>query len=106
MGRSPDWSVRRRLGAAAATGQVVIATRKAAGRPFNLVHDTTSAVTLVFFGYSNCPDVCSLVLADIASALTRLDPDVRSITPAARRRRRRHPADDHDLAGLDGREFR
>jgi protein SCO1/2 len=30
-------------------------------------------LTLVFFGYSNCPDVCGLVMANIASALTRLD---------------------------------
>jgi protein SCO1 len=47
-----------------------------AGRPFNLVSDTDARVTLVFFGYTNCPDVCSLVMADMASALTRLSPQV------------------------------
>ncbi|HWM00626.1 MAG TPA: SCO family protein [Nocardioidaceae bacterium] len=47
-----------------------------AGRPFNLVSDTDARVTLVFFGYTNCPDVCSLVMADMASALTRLSPRV------------------------------
>ncbi len=31
-------------------------------------------LTLVFFGYTHCPDVCQLVMADIASALTRLAP--------------------------------
>jgi protein SCO1/2 len=33
-------------------------------------------VTLVFFGYTNCPDVCGLVMADIATALSRLEPAV------------------------------
>ncbi|MDP9444833.1 MAG: SCO family protein, partial [Actinomycetota bacterium] len=47
------------------------------GRRFDLVSDTTHPVTLVFFGYTNCPDVCNVVLADVASALTRVDPRVR-----------------------------
>jgi protein SCO1 len=47
-----------------------------AGRPFNLKSDTDARVTLVFFGYTNCPDVCSLVMADMASALTRLSPQL------------------------------
>jgi protein SCO1 len=46
------------------------------GSPYNLVEDTTKPVTVVFFGYTNCPDVCGLVMADIASALTRLEPQV------------------------------
>lgn len=43
------------------------------GNEFNLVTSTTKPVTLVFFGYTNCPDVCNTVLADVASALTKLD---------------------------------
>ena len=27
----------------------------------------------MFFGYTNCPDICQVVMATIASALTRLD---------------------------------
>lgn len=46
------------------------------GEPFDLVGDTTNPVTLVFFGYTNCPDICNLVMADIASAMTRLEPEV------------------------------
>jgi protein SCO1/2 len=46
------------------------------GAAFDLVSDTTEPVTLVFFGYTNCPDICNLVMADIASAMTRLDDDV------------------------------
>jgi len=35
-------------------------------------------VTLVFFGYTHCPDICNVVLANFASAL-------RGATPAVRR---------------------
>jgi protein SCO1/2 len=31
-------------------------------------------LTLVFFGYTNCPDICQAVMADLASARARLDP--------------------------------
>jgi protein SCO1 len=48
------------------------------GAEFNLVTSTAKPVTLVFFGYTNCPDVCNTVLADIASALTKLDDATRS----------------------------
>ena len=52
------------------------------GKPYNLVDDTTKPVTLVFFGYTNCPDVCSLVMADMAAAMTQLDPQVaRQVQP-------------------------
>jgi protein SCO1/2 len=30
-------------------------------------------LTLVFFGYSKCPDICQVVMADLASAVARLD---------------------------------
>jgi protein SCO1/2 len=46
------------------------------GNPFNLVTSTKKPVTLVFFGYTNCPDVCPTVMADVASALTKLDQQV------------------------------
>ncbi|HET6626378.1 MAG TPA: SCO family protein [Nocardioidaceae bacterium] len=41
--------------------------------PFSLTADTTEPLTLVFFGYTHCPDICQLVMSDIASAMTRLD---------------------------------
>lgn len=43
-------------------------------QPYSLATDTRNAVTLVFFGYTHCPDICQVVMADIASAMTRLDP--------------------------------
>jgi protein SCO1/2 len=47
------------------------------GNEFNLVTSTKKPVTLIFFGYTNCPDVCPTVMADVASALTKLDKPVR-----------------------------
>lgn len=46
------------------------------GEPFSLA-DPGARLTLVFFGYTSCPDVCPLVMSSIASALTRLDPETR-----------------------------
>ena len=44
------------------------------GAPYDLATDATKPLTLVFFGYTHCPDLCQLVMANIASAMTRLDP--------------------------------
>lgn len=38
------------------------------------------AVTLVFFGYTHCPDICNVVLANVASALRGSTPKVRAAT--------------------------
>jgi protein SCO1 len=43
------------------------------GSAYSLTKDTTEQLTLVFFGYTNCPDICQVVMSDIASAMTRLD---------------------------------
>ena len=48
-----------------------------AGRPFVPAVDADSPVTLVFFGYTHCPDVCNTVLANVASALRRAEEPVR-----------------------------
>lgn len=50
------------------------------GRDFNLITDTAYPVTLVFFGYTHCPNVCPLVVSDVTSALLRLPEDVRAET--------------------------
>ena len=47
------------------------------GQSFDLAADTTAPVTLIFFGYTNCPDVCSIVLREIAAALNKLDEQTR-----------------------------
>ncbi|MEO9324630.1 SCO family protein [Nocardioides sp. C4-1] len=43
------------------------------GEPFSLAADTDKRLTLVFFGYVNCVDICPAVLNHLASAMTRLD---------------------------------
>ena len=42
------------------------------GEPFSLADDTDKDLTLVFFGYTNCPDICGQVMATLAGVLTRL----------------------------------
>ncbi|MDT0201292.1 SCO family protein [Nocardioides sp. AE5] len=48
------------------------------GADFQLTRDADKKVTLVFFGYTNCPDICPMVMANLASAMTRLDDDQRA----------------------------
>ena len=43
-----------------------------AGRPYNLSTSPSKPVTLMFFGYTHCPDVCVGVLSDVATALMRM----------------------------------
>lgn len=43
------------------------------GEPFSLTEDTNKDLTLVFFGYISCPDICQTVMGNLGSAMTRLD---------------------------------
>jgi protein SCO1 len=45
------------------------------GKPFHFAADTKGKVTLLYFGYTNCPDVCPVHMANIATALKRLSPE-------------------------------
>ena len=47
------------------------------GRPFSLAADTDKRLTLVFFGYSRCPDICQQVMGALAGAMQRLDDEDR-----------------------------
>jgi protein SCO1/2 len=42
------------------------------GRPFDFAADTRGDATLLFFGYTYCPDVCPMHLSNLAAALKRL----------------------------------
>ena len=42
------------------------------GEPFHL-SDTAGRLTLVYFGYTFCPDVCPLTMADVKQALAEMD---------------------------------
>jgi protein SCO1/2 len=50
-----------------------LALTDTAGKRYTIADDP-AALTLVFFGYTNCPDVCQVVMSTIASAVTRLEP--------------------------------
>ncbi|HEU4464373.1 MAG TPA: SCO family protein [Gemmatimonadota bacterium] len=43
------------------------------GRPFDFRAATDGLVTLLFFGYTHCPDVCPIHMANIAAVLRDLD---------------------------------
>jgi protein SCO1 len=44
------------------------------GRPYNLATTPSKPVSLLFFGYTHCQDVCIAVLSDASLALQRLTP--------------------------------
>jgi protein SCO1 len=39
------------------------------GRPYDFAAETAGTTTLLFFGYTSCPDICPVHLATIATAL-------------------------------------
>jgi protein SCO1/2 len=42
------------------------------GKPFDFQRETADRVALLFFGYTNCPDVCPLHMANIAAVLAKM----------------------------------
>jgi protein SCO1/2 len=46
------------------------------GAPFDFWLETQKYVTLLFFGYTHCPDECPLHMANIASSLQQVSPEV------------------------------
>jgi len=47
-----------------------------AGALYDFRAETDSTVTLLFFGYTYCPDICPVHMANIAAALGKLPPQV------------------------------
>jgi protein SCO1/2 len=46
------------------------------GAEYDFREETGGRPTLLFFGYTNCPDVCPATMADVALALRGVDPAV------------------------------
>jgi protein SCO1/2 len=46
------------------------------GTPFDFRDRTDGVVTLLFFGYTSCPDQCPMHMANLGSAFKRLPPEV------------------------------
>ncbi|RZU30700.1 SCO family protein [Blastococcus saxobsidens] len=47
------------------------------GERFDLGDRPEGEITLLFFGYTHCPDLCPTTMADLAVARDRLDPEIR-----------------------------
>ncbi len=48
------------------------------GKPFDLQRDTAGRVTLLYFGYTHCPDICPENMSMLAFAMKQLPASVRS----------------------------
>lgn len=48
------------------------------GQPYNLMQQTQGYVTLVYFGYTHCPDVCPATMANIGTVMKQLPAKVSS----------------------------
>jgi len=96
----PVWLLVFALAAGAAlwhAGDAYVAAHSAAengpalvGGPFTLIDQNGKAVSdadfrgrfmLVFFGYTQCPDVCPTTLAEVQAALTQMGPQAARVVP-------------------------
>lgn len=48
------------------------------GHPYDFRAETAGYLTLLFFGYTHCPDVCPVHMANLAAVLPKLPPGVAS----------------------------
>ncbi len=48
------------------------------GKPFDIATQTTGKITLLFFGYTHCPDVCPMTMSDLSVALDKVPAKVRA----------------------------
>lgn len=49
------------------------------GQPFDLRAETGGELTVLFFGYTNCPDACPIQMATLTQALGRITTPVRVV---------------------------
>jgi len=54
-----------------------LALTDTAGQPYDLRKQTAGHTTLLFFGYTSCPDVCPTTMGDIGVAMSKLSPEDR-----------------------------
>jgi protein SCO1/2 len=48
------------------------------GRPYDFRRETDGYLTLLFFGYTHCPDICPVHMANLAAVLERLPSEISS----------------------------
>src|SRR6266852_6143880 len=47
-------------------------------KPATDLTDAAGKLTFVYFGYTNCPDVCPTIMADLGATMTKLTPAQRA----------------------------
>ena len=74
----------------AIVGKAIRTGTPAIGGPFTLVSTSGESVTdqnfrgkwlLIFFGYTSCPDLCPMALANVSAALEKFGPDTSLLQP-------------------------
>jgi protein SCO1/2 len=74
----------------AIVGKAIRTGNSAIGGPFTLVSTNGESVTdqtfrgkwlLIFFGYTSCPDLCPMALANVSVALEKFGPDTSRLQP-------------------------
>jgi protein SCO1 len=60
-----------------ADAEPAITLTDTSGASYDVATRNRAQVTLVYFGYTHCPDVCPTTMADIATALRQSSPQVR-----------------------------
>jgi protein SCO1/2 len=75
----PDPAVTSLSGALlpAATPRPTFTLTTTTGEPFGFGERTRGRLTLLFFGYTNCPDVCPATMANLGAVLSKLTSDDR-----------------------------
>ncbi len=53
------------------------------GNPYDFAEETAGRVTLLYFGYTSCPDICPVHFSNIAAALKQASSDVRRAVTVA-----------------------
>ncbi|MEU8132048.1 SCO family protein [Streptodolium elevatio] len=56
----------------------VLTLTDTSGQAYDFKAKTAGKVTLLYFGYTHCPDVCPTTMGDIALALTKISPEDRA----------------------------
>jgi protein SCO1/2 len=54
----------------------IVALTDTDGHPYDLSGETQGFLTLLFFGYTHCPDICPVHMANLAAVLKELPPSV------------------------------
>jgi len=60
-----------------AAGKPTVTLTDTSDQPYNLARATQGRVTLVYFGYTHCPDVCPINMALAGATVNRLAPKLR-----------------------------